>query len=78
MTAETLRPPFCALRLRSRHRRALPAAATRAPAGLTLTTASTMVGQLPKRKIGGLEVSCMGLGLMGRCRALQPETRYCR
>lgn len=37
-----------------------------------------MVGQLPKRKIGGLEVSCMGLGLMGRCRALQPETRYCR
>lgn len=77
MTAETLRPPFSAVRLPPPSP-PCAAVATRAPAGLTLTTASTMVGQLPKRNIGGLEVSCMGLGLMGRCRALQPETRSCR
>lgn len=27
--------------------------------------AGVMAGQLTKRKIGGLDVSCMGLGLMG-------------
>ena len=33
-----------------------------------------MAGQLTKRKIGGLDVSCMGLGLMGE-RLLLPACR---